>query len=170
MNTKNHISREISIKYFDNIKISIKWKFFIKFCLFMYVESVSLTLIFGHPITTSSSGPLNCFHSSEVTFIYDCPLKWTGNLVHWLFLCVGKAKQTFQIMDFTLSLDINESKEMLPAKTKQEPRKSLSSLRNEKRMNLASINHSSIFQELHTYIQLIIWELMRGKNYVICVF
>ena len=101
----------------------------------MYVESVSLTLIFGHPITTSSSGPLNCFHSSEVTFIYDCPLKWTGNLVHWLFLCVGKAKQTFQIMGFTLSLDINESKEMLPAKTKQEPR-------NEKRMNLASINKS----------------------------
>ena len=131
----------------------------------MYVESVSLTLIFGHPITTSSSGPLNCFHSSEVTFIYDCPLKWTGlfpgNLVHGLLLCVGKAKQTFQTMGstFTLSLDINESKETLPAKTKQEPRKSLSSLRNEKRMNLASINKSinqSIIQVyfrnyIHTY-------------------
>ena len=41
------------------------------------VKVYSFTLIFGHPITTSSSGPLNCFHSSEVTFIYDCPLKWT---------------------------------------------------------------------------------------------
>ena len=37
---------------------------------------------------------------------------------------------------------IYESKETLLAKTKQEPRKSLSSLRNEKRMNLASINKS----------------------------
>ena len=67
----------------------------------MYGESVSLTLIFGHSITTSSSGPLNCFHSSEVTFIYDFPLKRTGlfpgNLMHGLLLCVGKAKQTFQI-------------------------------------------------------------------------
>ena len=65
------------------------------------VKVYSFTLIFGHPITTSSSDPLNCFHSSEVTFIYDCPLKWTGlfpgNLMHGLLLCVGKAKQTFQI-------------------------------------------------------------------------
>ena len=109
------------------------------------MESESLQFRFNF-WTSSSSGPLNYFLSSEVKFIYDCPLKWTGlfprNLVHAVLLCVGKAKQTFQIMGFTLSLDINESKEMLPAKTKQEPRKSLSSLRNEKRMNLASINKS----------------------------
>ena len=73
----------------------------------------------------------------------DGTLPWKPR-VHGLLLCVGKAKQTFQTMGstFTLSLDINESKETLPAKTKQEPRKSLSSLRNEKRMNLASINKS----------------------------
>ena len=65
------------------------------------VKVYTLSLIFEHPITTSSSSPLNCFYSSEVTFTYDCPLKRTGlfpgNLMHGLLLCVGKAKQTFQI-------------------------------------------------------------------------
>ena len=92
----------------------------------MCVESVRLALIFGHPITTSSSGPLNCFHSSEVTFIYDCPLKRTGlfpgNLMHGHFKLVLTMGSTF-----TLSLGINESS--------KDQEKSPFSHRNAKRMN-----------------------------------
>ena len=89
--------------------------------LLVYVcEKCRFNLIFGHPmpIITSSSGPLNCFHSSEVTFIYDCPLKRTGlfpgNLMHGHFKLVLTMGSTF-----TLSLDINESRETLPARTKK---------------------------------------------------
>ena len=107
----------------------------------MYVESVSLTLIFGHPITTSSSGPLNCFHSSEVTFIYDCPLKRTGlfpgNLMHGLLLCVGKAKQTFQIAPhYGLLVDVvlGHQREQGDIASKDQEKIPFS-LRNAKRMN-----------------------------------
>ena len=105
----------------------------------MYVESVSLTLSFGHPITTSSSGPLNYFHSSEVTFIYDCPLKRTGlfpgNLMHGLLLCVGKAKQTFQIgPHYGLHVHIVLGQEQGDIASKDQEKSPLS-LRNAKRMN-----------------------------------
>ena len=52
----------------------------------------------------NSRGHLNCFHSSEVTFNYDYPLKWTrllpGNQVHGLLPRTGKARQGFQIRPY----------------------------------------------------------------------
>ena len=60
------------------------------------VKVYRFTLIFGLVVQVVLS-----IIFSEVKFIYDCPLKWTGlfprNLVHGLLLCVDKAKQTFQI-------------------------------------------------------------------------
>ena len=124
-----------------------KWKFTV------------LLLKIGHPITTSSSGPLNCFHCSEVTFIYDYPLQWTGlfpgNLVHGILFCVGKAKQTYQIgphYRFHLYLVLWHQREQGDVaskdqtRTKEKPIFYQECKTQESSIN-QSINQSSIFHE-----------------------
>ena len=118
------------------------------------VKVYRFTLIFGLVVQVVLS-----IIFSEVKFIYDCPLKWTGlfpwNLVHGLLLYVDKAKQTFQIgPHYGLHLHLvlgHQREQQKPSKDQGRP----SSLRNAKRMNLASINQSIEYISgiSNTYIQ-----------------
>ena len=49
--SKDYLSRQISIKYYDNIEISIKWQYWIMVCLFGYdMKSESFNFYFDREI------------------------------------------------------------------------------------------------------------------------